>query len=368
MDDSTPRRSRLSPFWMLQLGGWGLVWATMFAAAAQEIPLWWAAINKGILALLGLLVSLALWRIYVRLEARGASFKTMVAAALLCAYPASVVWSAAYQLAIEVCRALYRDRAFALDSWQQLFIGAVYHAFVLLAWSLFYLFLRHQRELQEERERALRAEALAERAQLQALRYQLNPHFLFNTLNAISSLVAQRRDADADRMIARLSEFLRMTLDGSAAERVPLADELEFAERYLEIEQVRFAGRLSATLDAAPETLSALVPALVLQPLVENAIRHGVAPREEGGRVSVTARRAGERLRLEVRNDAPAGAVPRAEGVGLTNTRARLAHLYGDGHRVEVRGAEDGAFAVALELPFETTPELARAATGRAGA
>jgi two-component system sensor histidine kinase AlgZ len=203
----------------------------------------------------------------------------------------------------------------------------------------------------------MKAETLAHQAQLRALRYQLNPHFLFNTLNAISTLVAQNENAAANRMIARLSEFLRLTLESSGAQEVPLAAEIDFMKRYLEIEQVRLGDRLDIHFDIAPETLAIPVPNLILQPLVENAIRHGIAPRESGGRLEIEARCTGGLLQLEVRNDGPkpgGDLSPLDQGVGLSNTRARLEQLYGAAHRFELRSLETGGLAVAICLPQKT--------------
>jgi two-component system, LytTR family, sensor kinase len=209
----------------------------------------------------------------------------------------------------------------------------------------------------ESRERTLKAAQLETRlaeARLKSLEAQLHPHFLFNTLHAISALIHSQPDA-ADRMISRLSDLLRITFAGSGAARVPLQEELEFLQKYLEIEQTRFQDRLTVRYDVDPETLDAEVPRLILQPLVENAIKHGVAPRIEPGVISITARRAGEVLQLEVRdNGAGLTAAGRARldsGIGLSNTRARLECLYGDAQTLEFSGGGPG-LAVALTFPF----------------
>jgi two-component system, LytTR family, sensor kinase len=208
------------------------------------------------------------------------------------------------------------------------------------------------------RERELKASQLEARlaqAQLQALKMQLHPHFLFNTLNAISALMYMDVDA-ADRMLARLSDLLRLTLANDGAQEVTLKQELEFLKRYLEIEQTRFEDRLTVKMEIDPETLDAQVPNLLLQPLVENAIRHGIAPRSEPGRIEIRARRENGMLQLHVRDDGPglpAGqSAPLREGIGLTNTRARLQQLHGPAHRFELSNAADGGFLVSLAVPF----------------
>jgi signal transduction histidine kinase len=209
-------------------------------------------------------------------------------------------------------------------------------------------------------ERALRASELEKRlaqAKLQALQMQLNPHFLFNTLNAIASLMHLDVKA-ADRMIIRLADLLRYALESTDAHEVPLRQELSFLDRYLEIEKTRFGKRLTVRLDIQPETLDALVPNLILQPLVENAIRHGVEKRSKPGSIELFARRTDGRLRIELRNNGPGlpDEPPRRTGIGLANTRARLRELYGDTHTFDLRNGADGGVVVDLSFPFREAP------------
>jgi LytS/YehU family sensor histidine kinase len=203
--------------------------------------------------------------------------------------------------------------------------------------------------------RAAQLESRLATAQLQALRMQLNPHFLFNTLNAVAALVRKDPEA-AEEMVTELGDFLRLTLAGSDAQEVSLREELGFLERYLKIERVRFPDRLTTTVTVEPGTEEARVPSLILQPIVENAIRHGIAGRAEPGRVEVGARRAGDALLLEVRDDGaglrPERSGPLGEGVGLANTRARLEQLYGRDGRLEIESPEGRGFRVLLRLPF----------------
>lgn len=205
------------------------------------------------------------------------------------------------------------------------------------------------------RERELRASQLETRlaaARLEALRTQLQPHFLFNTLHAISALM--HRDVDAaERMLARLSDLLRLTLDSSEPV-VPLKRELEFLEGYLEIAQTRFADRLTVEMQIAPDALDAPVPSLLLQPLVENAVRHGIAPRSAPGRIVVRARRADGTLLIEIEDDGRGLPREMREGLGLSNTRARLEQLYGGAQRFELRAVNrDGSGTlVSLALPW----------------
>lgn len=215
---------------------------------------------------------------------------------------------------------------------------------------------------QRYRGRALhtsRLETQLAQAHLEMLKMQLRPHFLFNTLNAISALM--RRDVEAaDRMIVLLSDLLRMSLDQDDRHQVALQSELDFLNRYLAIEQIRFRDRLQVEIDVEPACMSAQVPRLILQPLVENSIRHGIAMRSAAGRIAVRGRRKGRRLQLEVWDDGPglpAGTVLH-EGIGLANTKARLDQIYGPEHRFELENAASGGLEVHLEIPFEEQPRL----------
>lgn len=197
-------------------------------------------------------------------------------------------------------------------------------------------------------------------ARLQSLKLQLQPHFLFNTLNAITALVHTDPEG-AERMIAGLSDLLRLSLGSAGEQEVPLERELEILRSYLEIQQVRFQDRLQVSLEVEPDTRGALVPNLLLQPLVENAIRHGIGPRVAGGRIAVAGRRRHDRLALEVVDDGvgDSRSVPRREGVGLGNARERLQSLYGDAHRFEAGGRDHHGFRVYIEIPWHTMPSTA---------
>ncbi|MET0623470.1 MAG: histidine kinase [Pyrinomonadaceae bacterium] len=204
-------------------------------------------------------------------------------------------------------------------------------------------------------------ELRASQAQLQALKMQLHPHFLFNALHSISALVHTDPEA-ADKMIARLGDFLRLTLESSAAQVVPLRQEIEFLNCYLEIERIRFRDRMTTRIEVDPQVLDCGVPNLILQPIVENAIRHGVSQRAGPGHVEVRAERAGTSLRLEVRDNGrglperPAAKAAKGGGVGLANTRARLQRLYGAAYRFELANAPDGGAVVTLEIPLQDSP------------
>jgi two-component system, LytTR family, sensor kinase len=212
----------------------------------------------------------------------------------------------------------------------------------------------YYRKFSEREVRAAELEKRLTEARLQALQMQLNPHFLFNTLHAISSLMHQDVEA-ADRMLVRLSDLLRRALESTDTQEVPLREEIDFLSRYAEIEQARFGDRLKVEMNIAPDTLNALVPNLVLQPLLENAIRHGVEPHARAGRIEVSARREGDLLRLQV-HDNGGGLVNGSivEGVGLSNTRARLKQLYGGRQSFELANADGGGVIVSATLPYHT--------------
>jgi sensor histidine kinase YesM len=214
---------------------------------------------------------------------------------------------------------------------------------------------RYYRRYREGELRASQLETQLTQAQLQALKMQLHPHFLFNTLHSISALL--HRDPDtADRMIARLGDFLRLTLDNSGAQEVSLRKELEFLKCYLDIERVRFQDRLTTSLDVEPRALDSSVPNLILQPIVENALRHGLSHRA-AGHLEISAKRENGSLRIQVKDNGPGLSAitgPKTntrEGLGLSNTRARLEQLYGAAHRFEIENAPGGGLVVTLEIP-----------------
>lgn len=197
------------------------------------------------------------------------------------------------------------------------------------------------------------------KAQLHALRQQIEPHFLFNTLNAVAGLVREGRNDSAVSMIAGLSDFLRRVLDDSTRQQVPLGEEVEFAQKYLDIQKIRFAERLQLSVDVPTELYTAQVPALILQPMVENAVKHGIAKRAQGGSIRIAASRSNGMLTLSVSNDGPslpADWEMARSGIGISNVRTRLKSLYGDTFELSMRNQEGGGVAVSLSLPFVVVP------------
>jgi len=227
-----------------------------------------------------------------------------------------------------------------------------FHSRLLACWVLFGIWhgIDYYRRYQMRELKASQLEGQLARAQLESLRTQLQPHFLFNTMHAISALMYRDIDA-ADRMITRLADFLRLTLESSGVQEVPLKRELEYLSKYVEIEQVRFGERLEVRESIEPAAFDLMVPNLILQPLVENAVRHGIAPRASGGRVEVTATVSDGRLTIDVQDDGLGPKQQIVEGVGLSNTRARLRQLYGDCGTLELGAATKSGFRARLTLP-----------------
>jgi sensor histidine kinase YesM len=215
----------------------------------------------------------------------------------------------------------------------------------------------YYRQYREGQLKTLQLEAQLSHAQLQALKMQLQPHFLFNTLHSISALLNKDPEA-ARKMITRLGDFLRLTLENSGSQEVTLQQEMEFLTCYLEIERIRFQNRLVTRMDVAQPTLAAKVPNLILQPIVENAIRHGIAPRSTPGLIEIEAKQRNGTLRIQVRDNGPGLSIHRTndilfkKGLGLANTETRLERLYGAAHLFDLSNNPDGGLIVTLEIPF----------------
>ena len=243
-----------------------------------------------------------------------------------------------------------------------LFLAIVSHTFHLnillyLAIVGITLYLKHLKSLRERERQTSELRARLSEVRLEALRTQLRPHFLFNALHTVSGLM-ETDPAAGRRVVRQLGELLRAGLSSSTEQEIPLRKELELAQAYLGIEQVRFQDRLQATIEADQEALDCAVPAFILQPLVENAVRHGVAPKTEGGTVSIVAGCGDGRLTLEVRDDGVGLEGPASElqeGIGLSNTRARLRELYPDRHRFELEEPEGGGLAITVTIPRRST-------------
>jgi two-component system LytT family sensor kinase len=226
--------------------------------------------------------------------------------------------------------------------------------FLLFSWSSLYFSIKQWQTSSQERERLLRAEAELQEARLQALRYQLNPHFLFNSLNAVSTLVLDGEASAATKMLSQIGDFLRTSLNEQALE-APLSQEMAFTEQYIAIEKTRLGDRLQVELTISPDTLDAMVPGMLLQPLVENAVRHGVASIAEGGKIAIESGLREGRLRIIVRNSGRQGARKHGQGengIGKRNISERLQTLYGNDHQFRLEWPESGGCVVTVELPI----------------
>ncbi|WP_199098119.1 histidine kinase [Dyella sp. ASV21] len=284
-----------------------------------------------------------LWR-------RDASARLRVPLLLVATYVASVINSA-----LALAAAVHAGLAPAFQL-RRIFVGLDGCWLALIAFCAVHELLHHYDALQAARQREAQAAAQAREAQLRALQYQLHPHFLFNTLNSISALVADGRGQDATRMIARLGDLLRATLERSDTPEVTLADELSLTEHYLDIEKARFGQRLQVNMRVGPGLLQAKVPPLLLQPLLENAIRHGIARRAMGGTVSLRIDAEDDQLVMTLHNDgAPQAEEPHAQrpsAIGLSNLRQRLRTLYPETHALSVAKTPEGSYTLRIGLPL----------------
>jgi two-component system LytT family sensor kinase len=347
-------------FWSLQALGWTLFGLMMLGyALSMETPRE-AALTDAILVATGIGLTSAMRFLYRELRRRNAAPAALIAAGIALAVVGSPVWFFLQILVTRILDFAPSPRWRSDMSWSDFSAdNFLYSLFILLTWSLLYFGVNGWFRLELERRRADRADALAQTAQLRALQSQLEPHFLFNTLNGISSLVVEGRSEAAAAMIARLSDFLRLTLKVAGTPEITLADELVFVRQYLDIQQLRFGDRLSFTIEVTPEAMEAMVPAMLLQPLVENSVRHAILPRAIGGKLLVSAhtdsvRAAADTLTLRVDDDGPGMQKPASQssGVGLSNTATRLAVLYGGAAEFAIGRSDLGGVAVTIRLPL----------------
>jgi len=242
--------------------------------------------------------------------------------------------------------------------WSGMIVGKI-HSSTLVYWGILTvtLALDYQRSLRRERIRSAEIESRLARAELAALKMQLHPHFLFNTLNTIASLIREQ-PSEAERTVVRLADLLRISLEGSADSEISLRSELLFLQKYLDIEQIRFQDRLTIAYEIEDEAFDALTPPLILQPLVENAIKHGIAPLERDGKLTLRGAVRNGSLVLTVEDNGPGLASDWErkvdKRVGLANTRERLRQLYGANQRFEIETPQGGGARVRISLPYHT--------------
>jgi two-component system, LytTR family, sensor kinase len=231
---------------------------------------------------------------------------------------------------------------------------------VFFMWCGYYFAQDHAFRIRRHAAELARAQSAAHQAQIKMLRYQLNPHFLFNTLNALSTLVLEQRNADAEKMILRLSNFMRHTIDTDPAQLTRLDDEVRMQLLYLEIEAARYGDRLKVDCDVPVALAQCLVPSLLLQPIVENCIKHAISPSPDGGLIRIVAREHGGRLQIDIEDDGPglAAGGERQGSLGLRNTRERLATIYGDAASVRFEPRSEGGLRVTFALPLQRQPAM----------
>jgi hypothetical protein len=240
---------------------------------------------------------------------------------------------------------------FGVTSPERLGVDVVLYGFICGTCA----FLHSRMQTQQALIQKLEVERQLTQAQLKALQMQMEPHFLFNTLNALASLVALGRNREASRTLEHLDTILRTTLRRRAPEKVPFAEELRVIGSYLAIQQVRFAHRLQVKIEASPEALEGLVPCFLLQPIVENAIQHGIAPMETGGLIETNVKRVGDTLWMQVRDNGsgPGSSLTKGHGIGMQNTRERLAYFYPDAHEFRAIAPPGGGYEVTIQIPYE---------------
>lgn len=341
-------------FWLLHSAGWlGFAVVAYLGSLFQELrPAYVLVVSLD--SYCGWLLTIPLRYFYQRIWSWRPA---MLMLATLCASLfVAAVWSVIRSINFwQIYRHGYQP-----DDWLRYLEQTPVSFYVMLCWSGLYFGVRYYQTLQKEKQKSLTAQNKAHEAQLKMLRYQLNPHFLFNTLNAISTLVLLQESDTANQMLTRLSEFLRYSLYKDPINKVALSQEIYAASLYLEIEKVRFAERLSIEYDIGEHTENALVPSLILQPLIENAIKYAVARSVQGGLISIKSRKFGHDLLIEVSDNGPGlpeDVEPSTDsGVGLVNTRERLAALYERNFSLVLTANEPTGVKVNIRIPFEQGP------------
>jgi two-component system, LytTR family, sensor kinase len=334
-------------FWVLQIGGWAAYALLRFLnGLANKMGLEIAGPTL-IATLAGFSLTLIMAAVFRQIIHRGTLILWLVGIP-------TVVTAAAVFSAIEVWgHARFYDKGWVPAGLE--FLGAsLFDLYVLLSWSALYFGINYYLMYRQQQDRMMKLTAQAHQAQMKMLRYQLNPHFLFNTLNSISTLMMLKDATRANAMLGRLSAFLRSTLAAEPSELVPLGQDMETIRHYLDIEQLRFEDRMRVDIQVDPAAAQALVPSLLLQPLVENAVKYAVAPTESGAVIAIDASLQEGRLRIVLRDTgpgAPAGGIQET-GVGLRNTRQRLAEVYGNDHQLLILSNYPSGVMINIDLPF----------------
>ena len=345
-------------FWLLQFWGWSAWAVTTYLGVAfvQEAPNGYP-LYLGIIAVIGMLLTLPVRYVYTVTWDNSAVSRAIVV--LVSSYFSGLAWVMTRR---ELFFPWFPEEAAAMvaktpSELVRLFDGSLQAGSVMLVWSALYFGIKYYLLSQEEKQRYLAAMGRAHQAQLKMLRYQLNPHFLFNTLNAISTLILDQDNKTANEMVSKLSGFLRYSLESDPMREVSVKDEVASMMLYLEIEKVRFGERLNLEVFVADEAANAMMPSMLLQPLIENSIKYAIARSVEGGTIRITAYRQRDVLQLSVVDDGP-GIEQKQDlsapstGVGIKNIQGRLKELYGDNQFCELRPSEPSGLTVVINLPF----------------
>jgi two-component system, LytTR family, sensor kinase len=343
-------------FWILQSAGWGGYFVLRTLSGIANSMAWIFIVHAALLTATGYSITLLMASAFRRLIRMQPVYtwvgSIVIVAVAAAAFSAIDTWS--------VSTFIYPG---IKPEGMRFFSAILLTVSVLLAWSALYYSINFFILLEQQSDRLLRLENQASNAQLAMLRYQLNPHFLFNTLNSISTLVLLKQTERANAMLSRLSSFLRYTLVNESTGMVTVAQEIETLKLYLEIEKMRFEDRLRPQFNIDPTVMRAHLPSLLLQPLIENAIKYAVTPQEEGADISIELRREADRVFITVTDTGPGAdaqyqvRAAQSTGVGLANIRDRLAQAYGDNHRFETQSEITGGFRVFIEIPYQIEAE-----------
>lgn len=343
-------RERL--FWLLHTMGWfGFAVVYYIGSFLQDMRSLWLFII--------VLNSIAGWLLTIPLRYvfRFAWAKPpwqMFLIVLISSFAIAVLWTVTKNIHYwEIYKHGYRP-----EEWLKYFTYSVDSFFLIMCWSGLYFGIKTYQMLQKEKQNALTATAMAHQAQIKMLRYQLNPHFLFNTLNAISTLILMKDYQTAGGMVSRLSDFLRYSLDNDPIKKVPLEQEVQALKLYLDIEKVRFDDRLTVSWHINSDTAKTLVPSLILQPIIENAIKYAISKMEQGGTITISAHTFGSDLLLEVADNGPGaeivnGQLHRTNGVGLNNIRERLSSLYNKQYSFSIEHNSPTGVKISIRIPIE---------------
>ncbi len=339
-------------FWLLQCAGWfGYALVHYIGSLMHEMrDIYVLVILLGAYA--GLLLTLPLRYLYRRIW--DSSPWQLILVVLVASYLSAAAWAVIDNATYwEIYKFGFRPES----NWFY-FKNTIAKFYIMLSWSGLYFGIKYYQMLQDEKQKALMATSMAHQAQLKMLRYQLNPHFLFNTLNAISTLILIKENDLANKMMSKLSLFLRFSLDNEPIKKIPLEQEIEALMLYLDIEKVRFDERLHVEININDDVKRALVPSLFLQPLIENSIKYAIARMEEGGRILIAAHQVDDDLLVSVTDNGPGCPTPAREliergGVGLSNTRDRLEALYGKNYSFTLTDNDPQGMRVEIRIPLE---------------